>query len=126
MAFTHTLGRTYKNDAGTLASSTVSYTGNNENDLSVAVAASTTNEPHDFAVTLSKIVSMAIYSDQAITIKTNSTVAADTINVAAKQLIEWANDFVTDKPFSTDVTKVYITNAGLSAAKVDIRILESV
>jgi hypothetical protein len=127
MAFTHSVGTTYKNDAGTLASVNASYTGNNENDLSVSVAASTTLEEHDIAVTLSKIKSLAIYSDQAVVLKTNSgTSPADTLSLAAKQLIVWTNDMLTAKPFSTDVTKVFITNSGLNAASVQIRILETV
>src|ERR1043165_6427194 len=127
MAFTHSVGTTYKNDAGTLASVNASYTGNNENDLSVSVAASTTLEEHDIAVTLSKIKSLAIYSDQAVVLKTNSgTSLADTLSLAAKQLIVWTNDMLTAKPFSTDVTKVFITNSGLNAASVQIRILQTV
>lgn len=72
MAFTHTVSRTYKNDAGTIASTVASYTGNNENDLSVSVPASSANQEYALACTLADIVAMVIYSDTALTIATNS------------------------------------------------------
>lgn len=128
MAFTHTIGRTYKNDAGTLAAVTASYVGDAENDLSVSVPAATSNNEYDLAINLSKVVAMAIYSTAAVTLKTNSSAGSDTLVLAAKQLVEWTNDEsgITAKPFTTDVTKFFISNTGAAAATVDIRILENV
>ena len=73
MAFTHSIGVTYKNDAGTITSTTNTYTGDLEHNFDQAVPISTTNQTTSIAFTKSKIVSLVIYSDQALTIKTNST-----------------------------------------------------
>jgi hypothetical protein len=127
MAFTHTLGRTYKTDAGTIASTTDTYSGNAENDLSVSVVGPVTNEEHDLQVAVGDIVSLVIYSDHAVTIKTNSTGSpGNTITTIGKVMIAWNTDSHEAKPLTTDVSKLFITNANTNTAKVDIRVLESV
>lgn len=128
--FTHTVGKSYKNDAGTIATTTASYTGNRENDLSVSVPASTTNQPYVFATTLSKWQSCVIYAKGALTLKTNSSSApTDTLSLVANQALIWDTDLGSAgqaKPFTGDVTQIFLTNAATSAVSLDIRILENV
>ncbi len=125
--FTHTLGISYHTDAGSIASTTDSYTGDAENDLEAVIAPSTVNEEFDLVVTVAKIISMVVYSDQALVIKTNSTSApGNTVTLAAKKQVVWNTDSVMTKPFSTDVTKLFVSNAGASTAALKIRVLENV
>ena len=127
MAFTHTIGTTYKNDAGTIASSNYTVTGNTENDLSVSVPASATNQEYDLPITVADIQSMVIYSDQAVILKTNSTVVpSNTVTCVAKTMIQWDTNHHEAKPFTSDVTKIFVTNPVAAVAKLEIRILENV
>lgn len=127
MAFTHVKGVTYKNDAGTIASVTNTYTGNAEANLELSVAASTTNGEHDLVFTAASIVSLCIYATAALTIKTNSTSAPDdTIALAAGEAITWASGDSATSPFTVDVTKLYITNASSTVAStLKIRVLHN-
>jgi hypothetical protein len=126
--FTHTLGVTYKTDAGTIASTTDSYTGNAENDLDTSVAAGASNSEFDIQVTVAKIQSMVLYADQNMVIKTNSTASpGNTVNLTAKKQVVWNTDSVMAKPFTSDVTKIFVTNSNtVTAATLRIRVLEDV
>lgn len=120
---THTLGLTYKTDAGTIASTTDTYTADTDYTIDEQIPASTTNKEIDLSLTKANIKSMVMYSDQAITIKTNSTVASDTIQLAAKIALVWNTDSQFSIPFAGNVTKFFITNAGGSAANLKFRFL---
>jgi hypothetical protein len=126
--FTHTLGVTYKTDAGTIASTTDTYTGNAENDLDTTVGAGAVNSEFDLQVTVAKIQSMVLYSDQNAVIKTNSTGSpGNTVNLTAKKQVVWNTDSVMTKPFSVDVTKIFVTNSNtVTAATLRIRVLEDI
>ncbi len=125
--FTHVLGVSYKTDAGQITSTTDSYTGNAENDLEAVVAGSTTNQEYDMAITVSKIVSMVVYSDKALVIKTNSTGSpGNTVTLAATKQVVWNTDSVMAKPFTVDTTKLFVTNTGTPSAVLKIRVLENI
>ncbi len=123
--FKHTLGVTYRTDAGTLASITDTVTSNQDIAQDITVAATTTNYEADIAIDESTIVSVALYSDKAVTIKTNSTGSPDdTITLAAGQMKKWkTGDVDGAKVFTADVTKLYVTNAGGTTATVKLRVL---
>lgn len=123
MSFTHTIGVTYKTAEGTIASTTDTYTADAEYALDDTVAASTTNKEFDLSLTKANIKSMVLYSDQAVTIKTNSTVASDTIVLAAKVQLVWNTDSQFSIPFSGNITKFFITNSGGVAANIKFRFL---
>jgi hypothetical protein len=119
MSYTHSVGTTYKTAALTLTNTTDTYTSDGEVNESFAVAASTTNYEVDIVIDVSQIKSMVLYSDQAVTIKTNSTgTATDTIVLAAKKQVVWTVDHLESKPLTGDVTKMYITNSNSTAANV--------
>jgi hypothetical protein len=123
--FSHVHGVTYRTDAGQLAAVTTTLTSNTDIAQDITVAATTTNYEADIDVTEANIQSMAIYSDKAVTVKTNSTSAPDdTITLTAGQMKIWkVGDLDAAKLFTADVTKLYITNAGSAIATVKVRIL---
>ena len=113
--FTHSEGVTYKNDAGTITSTTNLYTGDLEHNFDLAVPVSTTNFPTAIAFAQNKIVSFVLFADQALTVKTNSTTTPqETIALAKGQQIVWTTAHLEDCPFSADVTNIYLTNASSS------------
>ncbi len=125
--FTHTLGISYHTDAGTIATTTDVYTGDAENDLEEVVAGATVNKEYDMAITVANIKSMVLFSSQAVTIKTNSTVApGNTVSLLANKQVVWNTDSVMTKPFSVDTTKLFISNPGATAATLKIRVLEGI
>jgi len=125
--FTHTLGITSHSDAGTIASTTDTYTGDSENDLEEVVAGSATNVEYDLVLTVANIVSMIIYSDHDLVIKTNSTAApGNTVTLTAKKQVVWNTDSVMAKPFTVNTTKLFVSNAGTPAASLKIRVLEDI
>lgn len=71
--FTHSHGVTYKNDAGSITSTTHVYTGNSERNYQAIIPVSTTDSPVVLTFPTANIVSSVLYSDRALTIKTNST-----------------------------------------------------
>jgi|SRR5579871_1163089 len=123
VTISHTATRTYKNQGGTARTLQETISGVSEANHAVTVAASTTNQATGWTYTQANLKSLSITSDQAITIKTNSTGSPqDTIAIAAGQVLIWtlATDLIARCPFSNDVTNVYITNAGGTAANVYI------
>lgn len=124
MSVVHQVGVVYKSDAGTVASVTDSYTDDVEIAVDHATAASTTNEEIDIALTLANIKCMLLYSDQTVILKTNSTGApGDTITLTAKKAVVWNTDSLYAKPFTSAVTKVFVTNSNTSAANLKFRFL---
>jgi hypothetical protein len=115
--FTHKVGQTYTDPSGTVKSTVSTYTADFELGVDDTVDATTTNKEFDIALTKANIVSMVITCDKAVTVKTNSSSSAqDTIPLAAGQAIIWASDHTETCPFSNNVTKFYVTNAGSAAA----------
>lgn len=122
--FTHTLGTTYRTDAGTIASITAVYTGEGEVDLDATVALSTTNKEYDIQFIKTDVISMIMYSDKVVTIKTNSSGSpSDTISLAANMPLVWNTDSPVAIPLAGNVTKVYVTNATATNAALKIRVL---
>ncbi len=128
MPFIHTITRGYRDSSGRTIQSSEPTNGNTESNFDGQVAGTTTNHEVDFLLTQATLQSCCIFCDQAITIKTNSSsMPQETITLAAGQNLVW--DLVFDGigkiPFSGNVTKLFITNSGSSAANVSIRALET-
>lgn len=129
MAITHRIGTTYNGGAGQMSSVSRTLTGSGELRVDETIPAASTNLAVAFALDRESAKSVGIYCDKAITIKTNSSSSpTDTIPVAAGQLIVWGNDedALADMVFSADVTALYVTNAGASAARLRIEALVDV
>lgn len=117
MSITHTIGQSYRSGAGSIASSTKTYTSNTEINVEDSITALATNFIINVAIDVSQIQSLAFKSTQPITIKTNSsTVPVDTITLAAGQMILWTTDNIEACPFSADVTSLHIACPGATAA----------
>jgi hypothetical protein len=124
--FTHKVGATYSDDSGTITSVTAQYQDDTQIELDMLAAAGATNKEYDVAFTVAHIQSMVLYSDKAVTIKTNSTGSPqETIVLAAGQQKIYTHDGLAGGaiPFGGDITKFYITNAGAADANVKLRVL---
>lgn len=121
---THTRTTQYQTAEGRLvsASDSVSAEGEVAFDGTIAVSG-TPNVEVDiaFAVT-GELKSLLLYSVQGMTIKTNSSSAPDdTIVLVAGVPLVWNTNDVAANPLTTDVTKLFFTNASAtltSAVKV--------
>jgi hypothetical protein len=121
--FTHKFGVTFSNDAGTIVSEVDSYTVDSEVNLDELVAASQTNKEYDIAALQAQIKTLAIYADQACTLKFNSSGSpTPTIVLAAKKAVLWNVDHQEDNPLTTNVTKVYVTTTVATNLKIRIGI----
>ncbi len=110
--YTDTWGVTIKTEAGTIASSAYTITGDHREGLDDDVGPSSTDVEFDVVVDVSTIQSMALWSDKDVTIKTNSTVApGNTITLKAGVMVPWDTKHSEACPLTTDVTKFFITNA---------------
>ena len=115
----HTWKKSVSTDlGGSLFSGSVDYEAGEELNFSVEVQASDTLEI-DLAVDVSQIKSFAIYSDKEVTLKTNDLSApAQTLTLKAKVALGWNTDDPAANPLTVDITKFFLTNAGLADAKV--------
>ena len=129
MAINHKIGQTYNGGAGQMSSVSRTLTGSGELRISESIPAASTNLPVAFAVDSDAILSLGIYRDKALTLKPiSSGSTTDTIALAAGQLIVWGSDQSTlsEMVFTADVTALYVTNAGASAATLRIEVLTDV
>lgn len=121
MSKSQTLTVNWADDSGLTESESFSLTGDVGIDMSVAAADAATTEV-DVAIDVSTITGLMLKSDQAVTLKTNSTGSpAATISLAAgvPKFFAPGNPYFGTNPFgSTDVTIIYIVNASGSVANV--------
>jgi hypothetical protein len=125
-AFSHRLGLTYTTDAGTVKTTTNTYTGDADVAVNIPIIASQTNYEIDTSWKYSTIKSCLLYCDTALTIKTNSSGSpTDTITLAAGVQKIYTNDGAVGTGtnfFTADVTKIYVTNS-TTASNLTIRVL---
>ncbi len=90
--------------------------------FSQSVPDGTVNLPFLVNFATDDLISAMISSDQALTLKVNSTSApTPTIAVAAGAPIEWSNVDIAANPFTTSpVTVIYINNASGFAAALEM------
>jgi hypothetical protein len=107
---------------GQSISATLSGTGNTEVNFDQSIAAGATNQNFIIALDVSQIKVIVIKSDQALTIKTNSSGSpTNTINLLAGVPYSWVyNANYNTLLLTGDVTSIYVTNAGASAARLQI------
>ena len=120
MTIKHTLTKSWSGPAGAISKSLPEF-GVQEANLDFVLAASTTNQQMNLAFKIALLQSIFISSDQNITMKTNSTTTpGNTITITG------GDPFLSTgaaNPFAADVTTVYFTNAGATAANVSVRCL---
>lgn len=127
---THTITHNVKTDTGVnVATSSYQVSASGEAYASTTVPAGTTNAEIDLAAIAANLKSVVLWSDQDVTVKTNSTGSpANTFALVAKQAIAWDTNQLPQYvcPITTDVTKLYVTNAGTKDAVVKFVFLSDI
>ncbi len=124
MSFTHTLGITYRTPEGLIASTTATYVGPEEAGLDSTVGATTTDQEFDIAIPLAQIISMMLWSDKDVHIKTNDSGSPqEEMDLIAGRQVVWNIDTPVAAPFSNDVSKLFVTNNTSAIAKIKVRVL---
>lgn len=125
MAFTHTTQLVYKTTTqGVVLTKTFSKTASTEIGIDALIAAGALNEEKPASFLVVNLVSLMITSSQAVTIKTNdANFPAQEIPILAGQVITWSVGNGTACPIETDISDLFISNAGASAAIVQLRFL---
>ena len=122
--FTDTITVTYSGNGKSVSTKTGTYTGSKDAGVAAVIAAGGTNVEVDITFPHGTIQALILASDQDVTVKTNSSSSpTDTLAVKKTAGVIWGTDFVADCPITADVTKLYITNAGTTDAKFDLRVL---
>ena len=100
----------------------LSGSGNTQVNFEQSIAALTTNQNFILALDVSQIKFIVLKSDQALTIKTNSSGSpTDTINLLAGVPYVWVyNANYNSLLLTGDVTSIYVTNGTASAALLQI------
>lgn len=126
MSFKHVINRGWSDGRSSLTGN-VEQIADGEISLDVVVPANTNNLAVDLAFVVSRVKSLFITSDKAVTIKTNSSGApTQTLTRAANQPLDWTAADADACPFTANVTTAFITNATSAAANVRIRILHDI
>lgn len=91
-----------------------------EKNFEVTVPAGTTDMEVSINIDVSELVSLFIKAtNEDVTLETNDgTTPADTLNLKADQGHRWHNQEITANPLGTDVTAVFLTNAGTTDSVV--------
>lgn len=122
MALTHTIGTTYRSNNGSVSVPTLTLTGDGEVVYDGSIAAGATNVEVAMAIDVSAMKAMAIVASGALVIKTNSSsTPADTITLTdSVKSIVWYTGSTFTNPLTTDVTALYVSNAGASAVTLKV------
>lgn len=124
MSLKHTWAQSIKNDAGASVAvdSPQVILGEAEVNFYVEAAATDTVEV-DVTIDVSEIKSGFLFSDKAVTVKTNAVDAAggQTIELAAGKAFAWNTGSTGSCPFTPDITKFYIHNAATEGAAAKVR-----
>lgn len=124
MTFNHTTTINYKTNTGTVAASVITQSSATEQALDNVITAGASNVHFVMAVDVEEVISFLMYSDQAITVKTNSSSApAQTFLLQAGIGFTWNSARPDANPLTTDITDFYITNAGAVDANIQFSFL---
>jgi len=122
--FNHSITTTYNDDSGVVQTVLNKFTGTTEVGYDGTINAGTTDFEIDIGWKISTNQSLMMWSDQALTVKTNSsTTPGQTISLAANVMLEWGVGLGETNPITVDVTKLFVTNAGTTNAKLKMRAL---
>ena len=122
--FNHTITTGYADEGGNVQTVVTKYTGQTEVGFDGTITAGSTNAPVNLAWQHAPMQSFMLWSDQALTVKTNSSTApVQTIALAGNQEITWGTGQAGTNPITTDVTALFVTNAGSVDSKFKLRVL---
>jgi hypothetical protein len=122
--FTDTIAITYTGNGKAVSTPVGSYTGTEDAGVSTVVTAATTNQAISISFPHATIKALVMSCDQDVTVKMNSTTTpTETFSIKKTSGLVWGVDYATACPFLTDVTAIYVTNAGSTDAKFNLRVL---
>ena len=110
MALTHRVSTTVRSNAGSVTSTSYTLTGTHEFNLELTDKSIATDTLQDMVADVSTIVSLAIESDVAMTLETNSNTGAggDVLTLVANTPVIWNTTIAATTgavcPLTTDVT----------------------
>jgi hypothetical protein len=120
-AQTNRLTFTWANGSNSL-SYTITVTDEGTFELDVDLTSLQADKEVSAAFTLAALQSIYIYSDQDVTLETNSGSApGDTFTIKGGKPFVWYKDSGVPNPFTVAVTKFFLTNLYAGAATVKIR-----
>ena len=122
--FTHTITQEFRQGNQPALTKSVVSTADGENNRDITVAAATSNYLVAMVLDVSQLKSIFLLSDKDVILETNSGGSpADTITLTANVPVSWYVGCGYACPLGTDVTAIYLTNAGADAATVNLRFL---
>lgn len=123
--FTDTISISYTGNGKAVSTPIGSYTGSKDAGVATVIPAGSTNMEIDISFTGATIQSCVLSTDQDLTVKVNdSTSPTETFLIKKTAGIVWGSDYTATNPFgSTAVTKLFVTNAGVTDAKFNARVL---
>lgn len=122
--FTDTISISYSGNGKAVSTPLGTYTGAKDAGVATVIPAGSTNLEIDVAFPHATIQSLIMTSDQDLTVNVNSTTTpTPALTLKKTAPIVYATDFSYSNPFTADVTKFYVTNAGSADAKFSFRVL---
>lgn len=118
MSFAHTVTLGYTIPGHTVPSNKTVYTADTEINFEVAAAHSATKQIN-CEIDVSQIQSMVLYSDKDVTLHAgdgSSVGDGASISLSAGKNLIWTVDSDFACPFTIDVEKIYVVNAGSTSA----------
>jgi hypothetical protein len=123
MAFTHTIRTTFSSTGGASVQGAVATVADAEDNRDITVPPATTDMPVALTLAFAQLKSLFMLSDKDVSFQTNNAaVPIDTINLKANVPYQWVSAGGVTNPITTNITSVFLTNAGATAATVQIRI----
>ena len=122
--FTDTITVTYSGNGKTVTGKVGSYTGTKDAGVAIVIPAGAVNQAVPITFPFANIQACVMDASQSLTVKTNSTTTpGNTINLIGTKAQDWAIDYVATKPYSADVTIMYVTNATATDSIFNVRVL---
>lgn len=124
MSFTAKIIETWQEGTETPVTNQITVEADSRQSFDIAVPGETTDQLVSLTIDVSEVEAIMFLADQDLTIETNSGSAADdTLALKANAPYIWHPDKIDAFKLGTDVTALYVSNAGATAATLKIRAL---
>lgn len=113
------------NDGASSISKSQTITASADARVDASITGATTNQTVSLSAASALIMGIYMVADQALTVKTNTTTGVDTFALQANKPLSWnQNDptIVIGDILSANITGLYVTNAGVTAATLRVRV----
>jgi len=122
--FTDTISISYSGNGKTVSTKTGTYTGTHDAGVALVVPAGSVDLLVAIEFPVAGIQSLVMAASEDVTVKTNAiSPPADSFTVKKTAGVVWGSDYHNVCPFGTNVTAFYVSNAGVTDAKFDFRVL---